>query len=295
MIVQRQYWSADLESTTDGRTLRLHRPLEASDDTPAVVMIHGLETDWDLWLKLCPLLSDSFRPFCLELPWNGRNGHNWGHTRSASDWLRQGLALAPAPPVALVAHSLGANAVLEYLQANEIPGLQAVVLISPFYRSDYKEFDWNLFHGSQEIFWEIMAEGLRARQGQRQVDPWLLTAMADKVHEFVGPLGFLEFLCLFMRTPGLKLERMQVPVLVVGGVHDPGSTPAANADLVRTLPHGHLELLPECGHFSMLTHPEKLGEVLFHFLGECLGLSKELPATRARRRLNTRRSTGRGV
>jgi pimeloyl-ACP methyl ester carboxylesterase len=254
-------------------------------------MLHGLEEDWDIWLDVCQLLSGRFRTFCLQLPWNGRNGHYWGQARPAAEWLRQALALAPASPAALVAHSLGANAVLEYLQhiddtdrvngrapsnprklhnPPKVPGLQAVVLVSPFYRSHYKEFDWALFNGSTDLFREIMKEGLQVRQGARKVEASVLEAMADKVHEFIGPLGFMEFLSLFVRTPGLKLERIQLPVLVVGGVRDPGSTPDGNAALAQALPQGRLELLAGCGHFSMLTHPQLVGQVLLHFLLERL-------------------------
>jgi len=261
----------EAELVLDEYALRVYGPCnEASPAAPAIFMLHGLAEAWHIWAKICDQLPDSLGAYCLEMPWNGQNGHHWGQIWPAADWLHQALQITPTSPTVLIAHSLGANAALEYLQHHQIRGLRALVLVSPFYLAHDKEFNWAFFDQAPEIFRAIMMEGLEARQGTRKFKPLILLDMVNKVQELVGPRGFMEFLTLLMRTPHLNLAHLHVPVLVVGGRHDPGSTPASNAALARALPNAHFRLLPESGHFCMLTHPDALTALLHQFLSHCL-------------------------
>jgi 3-oxoacyl-[acyl-carrier-protein] synthase II len=271
---QSRGWMRCAERTLDGQTLRVSQWRKSDSEAPATFMIHGLEEGSDIWLGLCQQLSDQSRLFGLDLPWQGHAGYRWGHVRPATEWLREGLALAPASPTVLIAHSFGANAVLEYLQHHEMPTLRAIVLVAPFYRAHYEDFDWTFFHQATEKFGQILEHGLRVRKGDKAIDPEVLSAMTQKVLDRVGPLGFMEFFSVFMRTPALRLDRIRVPVLVVGGVNDPGALPGAAA-LAQSLPDGYFELIPECGHFCMLEQPGAFETLVRRFVSERLGIISE--------------------
>lgn len=271
-------WPVCTERAIDGQTLQVYQWPDTPSQAPAIAMIHGLEEGSDIWLGLCQALADQFRPFGLELPWHGRDGYRWGHVRPATEWLDQALDLMPVSPAILVAHSFGANTVLEYLQYHTLPGLRAVVLVAPFYQPRYEGFDWAFFRQSTEKFGEILKYGLQVRKGGKEIEPALLEAMTEKVLDRVGPLGFMEFFSVFSRTPALRLDRIHVPVLVVSGADDPAAAPNG-ASLAERLPDGHLALIPECGHFCMIEQPEAFEQTIRRFLSKRLGGTGEEPLT----------------
>lgn len=265
-------WTICSERTLDGQTLQWYEKRDATVDAPALGFVHGMEENWDVWRDAAAQLSDCFRTFCMNLPWRGHDGYQWGHQRPAAEWLHEALQLMPTPPVALIAHSFGANALLDYLQRHQAPNLKAAILVSPFYKAQYEDLDWELFHDSLKAFREIMQRGLRIRQSiNGRSKPALLAAMTDKVMDKVGPLGFIEFFALFSRTPALQLDRVTVPTLVVAGADDFTLTLTTNVGLAAALPEGEIELIPDCGHFCMLEQPEITVKLLRRFLAQHIG------------------------
>ena len=87
-----------------------------------------------------------------------------------------------------------------------------------------------------------------------------------KVLEHVGPAGFMECFSHYVRTPTLDLARIAVPALVLAGEADPGASPSGNAALAAALPAARLELLPQCGHFCMIEHPDLVERAVRNFL-----------------------------
>jgi pimeloyl-ACP methyl ester carboxylesterase len=261
-------WRLHAERAVDGHPLRLYRESAAHPQAPAAVLIHGMEEGWDIWTGAVRQLRDAFRPFALDLPWNGRSGNRWGRVQSPAAWLHQGLDLLPAPPSVLIAHSFGATAALEYLERHT-PPVDAAVLVSPFYRAHDSELDWSAFTYYVDHFRRFLEHGLTVRMRPDLQSPAAratLTDMAEHVRRRIGPAGWMEFFALFSRTPSLRLDRLQFPVLVVGGGKDFAALPADCAELARALPAGHLELIPECGHFSMVEQPEAFQRLVGRFL-----------------------------
>jgi pimeloyl-ACP methyl ester carboxylesterase len=256
-----------VQRIVDGQRLRAYRLHQAAADAPILATIHGLEGSWDNW---CPLRTGCFEQFTmysLDLPWNGEDGYYWSFTRPAHDWLGLTLDLLPRTPAVIVAHSYGVNVLLEYLQRQRLPGLSALVLLSAFYRPDFSDNDWTLFERCLQGFRAILSEGVQLRRG-RVVEPALLASMVEKVLDHVGPVGFTECFAHFARTPMLKLDRIDVPVLVVAGERDPGASPSGNAALAAKLSAARLAMFPGCGHFSMIEHPELVERAVRLFLSQ---------------------------
>ena len=228
-------------------------------------MVHGLEGHWEIWCSLRRGCFEQFNLFSLDLPWSGEDGYEWCHTRPAEEWLHLTLELLPRAPALLVAHSYGVNVLLEYFQRSSIPGLEALVLMSTFYRPDFSVDDWTLFERSLAGFRAIFAEGISQRRG-KALEPALLSSMVEKVLDHVGPLGFMECFSRYVRTPSLDLGRIGVPVLVLAGESDPGATREGNAALAAALPAARLALFPHCGHFCMLEHPDLVERTVREFL-----------------------------
>lgn len=264
------------ERVLDGYSIRLRGGLPADTPRPALCLIHGLGEGWEVWSALCSRLAQRYQLFCLELPWSGSQGPRWGQLRPPSAWLRSGLELLPEPPRGLVAHSFGANAALELLQDGRPPALDALVLVSPFYLAPSQELDWQVFQQTLQRFRQVMAQGVAIRQQRRgSKNRELLAAMGEKVVEWIGPLGFMEFFALFARTPALRLEQIGIPALILAGADDITASAESNIGLADRLPGSRVATLPGCGHFCMLEQPDLCADAVGQYLGA-------IPAPRGR-------------
>jgi pimeloyl-ACP methyl ester carboxylesterase len=237
---------------------------------PVAAFIHGLEEGWQIWEPLARGLSRRLRSFCLDLPWSGRNRYDWAHETRVRWWIDRGLRLLPRPVSIVVAHSFGANAVLEHFDARGVGGVEALVLVSPFYRGR-AEFSWPLFDHYMGNFERFVAAGIEVYRSSRRVPAASDAVLARKVLDRIGPVGCLQFLNLFARTPRLDPRRLDLPVLVLGGEEDFYSLPVDCEALVRALPRAELRLLPRCGHFAMIEQPGILCSLIQEFVSRSLG------------------------
>jgi pimeloyl-ACP methyl ester carboxylesterase len=252
-------------------TVGVYQPLEeASPPRPCAAFVHGLEEGWEIWEPVALRLARALRSFCLDLPWSGRCRYDWAHETGVRRWIARGLGLVPRPVDVVVAHSFGVNALLEHFDARGLGSVKAAVLVSPFYRGRH-EFSWPAFHHYMDNFERFLAAGLQVRRsgGRQAAEPDPI--VARKVLDRIGPLGCLQFLNIFSRTPRLRLRALSIPVLIVGGEEDFYSLPEDCETLRRALPRAESRLLRRCGHFAMIEQPEALSSLIEQFLARSLG------------------------
>jgi pimeloyl-ACP methyl ester carboxylesterase len=242
--------------------------LRPASERPAlgVGLIHGLEETCDVWAALVPLLPATAEVHAFGLPWDGRHGQDWAWTCEPSRWIGRALALLPSAPSVLIAHSFGANAMLEHLDARGCAGIRGLVLISPFYRHTHADFDWDTLSYYVNEFHRILEEGIRVRspRGRRSVE--VLTAMGERLRDRIGAHGWLRFFDLFARTPGLDLDALGIPCLVLGGETDVAAWPNDCRALAAALPEATGVILSGCGHFPMLERPDETAALVSRFL-----------------------------
>ena len=166
----------------------------------------------------------------------------------------------------LIAHSFGANALLAHLDARGCDGIEGLVLISPFYRRAWADFEWATLSYYVNEFHQILEEGIRVRSPRGGRNGEILTAMGERLRERIGPHGWMRFFELFTRTPGLDLDALRVPCLVLGGETDVASWPDDCRALAAALPDATGVILEGCGHFPMLERPEETAELVSRFL-----------------------------
>lgn len=70
-------------------------------------------------------------------------------------------------------------------------------------------------------------------------------------------------------VPGLP--NIKVPVTLLWGQHDPYTTPYWGKRLHETIPHSKLEILPDCGHYSMLDNPDLFAQEVLKHLSAATG------------------------
>jgi pimeloyl-ACP methyl ester carboxylesterase len=226
-----------------------------------VVLAHGLEDTWTGWLPLVERLAGDRTCYALDLPWRAGSAHTWCHAGTPGEVLRDVLDHLPEEPTAVVAHSFGANAVLELLARDGVPApVRAVALLAPFFRPPTLAVDWRLHDDALAGVRRVMAAGLRLRLGDRadRLGEDLLDAMAGTVVDRIGPVGFGAFFRTFVATTDLPLSTVDVPVLVLVGEDDECLRGERATALSRALPAARLRTRPHYTHFC---HVEQAADV----------------------------------
>jgi pimeloyl-ACP methyl ester carboxylesterase len=235
-------------------------------------LVHGLGENSKIWNELVERLPDDLVVWNFGLPWDAAAGNQWALEREPTVWLERALALVPAVPDVLVAHSFGANVLLDHLSRDGAvslsgSGLKGLVLMSPFYRPTPTAFDWDVISYYLNDFPDLLRGGLAAlRRGSAPPAPELVEGMVEKVRDRIGPYGWLRFFELFSATPMLDIAAVDVPTLVIGGDRDTASYPEDCRSLARALPRASVEILPRCGHFPTIDHPDRIVALLDKFL-----------------------------
>lgn len=254
--------------------MRRARPVPASAEeqhggSTSVVFVHGLGSSGQCWEVVMAHLSGGLDPWIFEMPWGGGGGATWAQGRPGRH-LDTRFAAMDAPPDIVVAHSFGANVVLEELAAGRMPTVRAAVLVSPFYRPAPESFCFEDLSHYLDDFPQILREGVRLRAGSGRSDELLLD-LAVKIQERIDPYGWMRFMRSYLRTPLLDLSRVRVPVLVVVGTADIAAPPRDGLELARRLPEATLKAFDGCGHFPMAERSEAFAALLNDFLASHAG------------------------
>ncbi|MFF2651031.1 alpha/beta fold hydrolase [Streptomyces sp. NPDC058045] len=257
-------WVSVNEATMRGEVLAAHRYA----DLPALAFVHGLEDAWSSCGQLSRLLADRFRCYPLDMPWRTGGTYQWRSRGTAAEWIEAGLSLIPEPVSVLIAHSLGANSVLQWLAAGATPKFDALILLSPFYWPPSVPVDWRVFDGFREDFAGVMTAGLRTRLGPRAqtMDPDVFAGMTRKMLDGMGPQAFLALFDQYSAATQLPLAHVDIPTLVLGSPQDAGLAGERADALKADMPCAEVYLDPRLTHFCHMEQPREVAELILGFL-----------------------------
>jgi pimeloyl-ACP methyl ester carboxylesterase len=247
---------------------------------PVVAVVHGMEDSWQSWGPLVGALEPAWRAVALDLPWRAGNDYQWRRTGRPGRYLAEALA-AIGPVDGVIAHSFGANAVLEAMADGLLDGFAGAVLAAPFYRPPDLPVTWTLFEQSRAHFERHMREGLRVRLGERaeRLDPDVLGAMVAKTVDRIGPAGFLAVFDQFTSTPSLDLSTVKIPTLVLAGVGDPSLSRRRADALAAAMPLARIVVQEGYDHFC---HVRQAADMA-HRTTKFLRTAWDAPPARARK------------
>jgi pimeloyl-ACP methyl ester carboxylesterase len=257
------------------RVHRLSGPAFRADAPLAAVTVHGLVESQDVWHPIVDDLAHRLHGgFGLSLPWHGKAGCLWGLEAQPEEWLSLCWDTLPAGPKIVLAHSFGANALLGLLcrrvergQRHALDELAALILVSPYYKTEYTDFGWDYFKSCVDNFDVFLRASVGIRPGAARLRPASVDAILEKIKEKYSSFTWLEFFRLFSRTPGLDLGRLTMPTLILGGDCDVSIPVADLAALTQRLPCAELRILPDCGHFCMTERAAETSRIIDRFLG----------------------------
>jgi len=241
-----------------GEAVRRHS-VRDDGDGPLMVLVHGMEANWQSWSRFAERLGGRWRIDAVEMPWRTGSEYTWGRQGSAGTWLGAALSGLGEAPAVVVGHSLGANAVLEALSADGAVAVRAAVLLAPSYRPADCTLSWEFFEDAKHAFRAQIGDGLRTWLGRRRpVDEQLLDTMLAKLLERVGPVAFTEWFSHFAASTDIPAEKLAAPVLVLGGWTDPVVANGRAEALAARLPAATLAL---AGHYDHFCHIKQASEV----------------------------------
>ncbi|MFI9100881.1 alpha/beta fold hydrolase [Streptomyces fildesensis] len=239
-----------------------------------VLLLHGLANSGSVWDAYAEHgRRGGLETWVAELPWRGDSIAEWSARGDVVDFLGDALRAVPGGAGVVVAHSMAANCLLEFLNRALARGtdpfaefgIRALVLVSPFYRRDAGEFTWETMASSVDGFARIMTEGIRVHSGSR-LSAQAQRDLGERVRDRVGAYGWMRFFETYLATPRLRTERFTVPCLVVAGEHDFAAPPEEGRALAADLPRAEFRLLPECGHFLMIEQAERFAAAVGQFV-----------------------------
>jgi pimeloyl-ACP methyl ester carboxylesterase len=269
MVDSRQIgtWTQVNEMNFHDETIGLYRWPGGEETTSSMLLIHGLEENWDTWSTLAGRICGRHQLYALDLPWRAQSNHVWAHRHSSVDVLRASLRMVPASAQILVGHSFGANTLLELLAEGIPHSPRGVVLVAPLCRPATRTIDWDFFAESIERFRSVMRAGLQVYLRGRDLgsSDRLIELMLKGILERVEPSAFLAAFSLLTRAPELNRARLGMPALVVSGTFDPSTTPDTMLALTQALPKARLALSDQFSHFCHIEQAAVVGALLEEF------------------------------
>ncbi|NJM34500.1 MAG: 3-oxoadipate enol-lactonase [Rhodomicrobium sp.] len=248
----------------------IHYRIDGEDSLPVLMFSNSLGSSLEMWELQADKLADHFRILRYDNRGHGASdvpGGPYTIERIALDAkeLIEGLGL---PPVHFCGLSLGGMVGL-WLGANA-PGLLARAVLA----------NTSSYIGQPEIWAQRIAlvekEGMNAAASgivQRWVtrdfvesDP-IATAKLLAMVAGIPPAGYIAA-AEAVKAMDLRsvLPKIEIPILVIAGAHDPATPPAMAEAIVEAVANARLAIL-DAAHLSNIERPDEFNALLINFLG----------------------------
>lgn len=258
-----------------------------SGSGPPIVFVHGVGVNGDLWRKVVPSLSESFRCIVPDLPFGGHS-----HPLHAdADLSLPGMAQVVADFIealeldgpAVVANDTG-GAVAQWLVGHHPERVGALVLTScdAFHKFPPSPQRYLEVAARSPLLMWVVAWTVRFRAVQRlptaygwvtkrPMDPATMRSFTDPIRANAGVRRDLTRLLLAVETrytyeAAGALQRFDKPALVLWAEDDKIFPRDHGRLLAELLPQGRFELVPDSRTFIPEDQPERLASRVREFL-----------------------------
>jgi pimeloyl-ACP methyl ester carboxylesterase len=282
---ERLAWAPDLPVRyveVDGMRLRY----VVAGEGPAIVLLHTLRTQLDMFQKVIPALAARFRVYALDYP-----GHGYSDIPDVeysaeffTDTVAHALDRLDVRDAVIVGESIGGSIAL-LLAARHDERVRRVVAINPY---DYdggrglrrSSLLANLLFGLNDVpvlgatvnrlrLYPIVK---RVFEGGVHRSASLPPALAREMYRVGNRPGhnraFMSLVRLWAGWERARSEygRIDRPTLLLYGAHDWSRPDERTAD-ARAIPGAELRVIPEAGHFLSLDAPEEIVSAVSAFVG----------------------------
>ena len=227
-----------------------------------VLLIHGAGGSGELWGPQLAGLGDVGRLLAVDLPGHGgTSGPGLLAVQTYADWIVAFLDSARIDRAVVVGHSMG-GAIAQTLALDRPERLDGLALVATGGRL-------RVLRRLLDAFRETPGEGRTLLQGLSYgaATPPDRVAVAGRVLAETPPLVTLgDFLACDRFDVLDRLDRVDVPTLVVVGTEDRLTPPRFAGALAGRIPAARLVEIPGAGHFPQIEAPESVVRAIREFV-----------------------------
>ncbi|HEX4051201.1 MAG TPA: alpha/beta fold hydrolase [Steroidobacteraceae bacterium] len=252
--------------------------IEEQGSGPRVSLLHGWGMNLRVFDPLRERLAHSLSVRLVDLPGHGRSAwcEDWSEARQ-----RSLLAEALLPADTLLGWSLGGQIALSLALASRqtaaAPRRLVLLATTPRFleaddwsaglsRETLQHFARSLEQHPADTIAEFLGLQVRGSQHAAQTAQRLRAALdAQGTAQLPALRAGLTMLALTDLRD--RLASLELPTLVIGGMNDRVTPPAALQALARALPRAQLLLLPRAGHAPFVSHADAVAEAVLGFIG----------------------------
>ena len=264
---------------------RIKLPYVEQGDPAGVPMLllHGVSDSWHSFERVLPLLAPDIHAFAISQRGHGDSSRpaSGYHLSDMSDDLAAFLDVVGVPQATVVGHSMGAS-VAQRFAIDHPDRTSKLVLMGAF--ATYREPDFEAFVRTSILPLTDPIGADFAREWQlstlaREMDAdHLDTVVVEtlKVPAFVWHAAFVGFLESGDCTS--ELGRVTAPTLLMRGDRDAYASGAAQACLLRAIPHARLITYEKHGHAFHWEDPQRFVDDVAPFLVSSAGRTGTSPS-----------------
>jgi pimeloyl-ACP methyl ester carboxylesterase len=248
-----------------------------SGSGPAVVLLHGFPESGDLWSGVYPAISSLYTVIIPDIPGSGGSVLDKRDVsmEELADSIAAILAHEKIEEIVLVGHSMGGYITMAFAQSHR-PWLKGISLVHSTATADSEEKMETrrksielIRKGGKEPFVKGMIPNLFA-PAFKEDHPDILQRQTDRGLKLPEE-SMVAFYNAMINRPDRTgiLKESNVPVQWIIGKDD--SVVPMNIALQqgRLAEVNFVSVYDNCGHMSMLEHPERLANDLKEFIGYC--------------------------
>lgn len=257
--------------------------MTGSPAAPTVLFVHGYGCAHDDWDHQVAALRPHAGCIAVDLPGHGLSPPNAAPDlpaiAAAIEALRESLGCGR---VILVGHSMGAKIVREIHAANPAAVAGIVMIDGSFYDGDRVELMARARDKVERGSFADFAAGLFADMVPEGEDSPLARHLRQRAATLDPDFGRRLFLATVGWDPERgrqSLEAIRCPALLIQSTRFdadfvrrtiPAGGSSAFVELVRRcVPQAEIEIVPDAGHFPMLTRAEAVNRRLIDFVRRC--------------------------
>lgn len=242
---------------TQVRSLRMHALVSiepAPAGAPAIVLVHGSGLSGRYMIPTATELTADFRVYVPDMPGFGDSDkpEEIFDVPELADWVAAWMLAVGLERASLLGNSFGCQVIAD-LAARYPERVERAILQGPTTPPDERTWYWQF---------------IRWRQNQ-QYNPDSLGDVTDDDYRKAGWWRMLRTFCYQLSDRiEVKAPRIEAPVLVVRGEHDPIADQEWCELIARLCPRGRLAIIPGVAHTLCYTAPVQLAAVTRAFLKE---------------------------
>jgi pimeloyl-ACP methyl ester carboxylesterase len=243
--------------------------LEAGNDGPAVILLHGLGADSTIWAANVAALSEKTRVYAIDQIGFGRSDKPPLDYRIAtfSDFLYGFMQALKIPKATLVGHSLGGWAAMDFaiqhpemteklilvgaaIKPKSWKNGRAPVNLNPASLSDTRKTLEFLFYDKSTITDQLVQQLFERRL--RNADAYTVTRILEGLDDD--------------ELPPKRLNQVKAPTLLIWGGEDGLVSVDDGVSLRKSIPNARLEVVSKCGHMPHIEKPAEFNKLVLDFL-----------------------------